>query len=108
MEELFEFEVHKKDGVVLDSFVEEFVELYLDKNSLFWGGGYDLSKINGVISTYKENSIDLNLIISDFVSYFSPQDKIIIKVYESWFNKIDSNSLVSFKNVDLTKIEDFS
>ena len=105
MEELFEFEVHKKDEVESD-FFEQFVKNFLDKNSLYWGGGYDLTKINGVISTDEEKSFDLNFIISDFVNYFSQQDKIIIKVYESQFDKIDSHTFVNYKNLDLTKTED--
>lgn len=106
MEELFEFEVYRKDVVITDDYISNFIEIVLDKNSLYWGGGYDLTKINGAISIDEEKSFDLNLIISEFVNYFSPQDKIIIKVYESQFDKIDSHTFVNYKNLDLTKTED--
>lgn len=105
MEELFEFEVHKKDDVFSESFFQQFVKMFLDKNSLYWGGGGSLTKINGVISTNKGKSVDLNSIINDLVNYFSPQDKIIIRVYESWFDKIDYDTLVIYRNLDLTKTE---
>ncbi len=108
MEELFEFEVQKKDEVFSESFFEQFAKMFLDKNSLYWGGGGNLTEINGVISTDVKDSIDLNLIISDFVNYFSPQDKIIIKVYESWFDKIDYDTLTNYRNLDLTKTEDLT
>lgn len=107
MMELFEFEVYK-DQIVSDLYIEQFIEEFLDKHSLFWGGGYDFNKINGVISTYEENVKNINSIISDFVNYFSEQDKIIINVYSQLFREIDLNILSNNGNLDLKETENVS
>lgn len=106
MEELFEFEVRKKDSAISDLYIKQFIENVLDKHSLFWGGGYDLNKIQGVISTDEDRVINIDLIIIEFINYFSKQDEIIIKVYSKWFNKIASDILINRRNVVLTKAED--
>jgi hypothetical protein len=107
MNELFEFEVHKKDSIITESYIEQFIKEFLDRHSLFWGGGYDFTKINGVIST-DDNSLDITSIINDFVNYFSEDDQILINLYSRWFNKINHSTLNNHGNLKLTKIKGLS
>lgn len=104
MEELFEFEI-RTNRFVTDLFVENFIKNFLNRFSLYWGGGYDSKQLNGVVST-EDRLVDINLVVNDFIDYFSTKDKLIIKVYDNWFNKINFSTLSSYKNVELIKLED--
>ena len=68
MFDLFEFEVRVKEDVVSDEYTGRFIESFLDVNSLFWGGGYDLERLNGAICT-ENDKIDINHAIKEFVSF---------------------------------------
>ena len=102
MNELFEFVIYKKDKDISDSYIENFITNYLDKNSLFWGGGYDASKINGVISTEK-SVIEITSILTALVEYFSSEDSLEVMLFTNWSQKINRDTLAHYRNLKISK-----
>lgn len=86
MIELFEFRVDRPDEFsFLDEEVKLFVTDFLEQRGLFWGGGGDSNCMQGVVST--NGSIDLNLLIEEFIGFFKVTDKIVIRLINGSGNR---------------------
>ncbi len=107
MIELFAFEVQKNEMSVSDQYVARFIAEFLDRHSLFWGGGYDPDRIRGTISTGDDNEININSIIENFIGYFGEDDRIRIDVDRQWFKQIDLAVLDGHENLRLATIEEW-
>lgn len=103
MTELFEFVISKKNDEISDRYIEQFIKNYLDKNSLYWGGGYDNYAIKGVISSDKR-SVDITSLINNLINYFDESTKIKIEVFNTWYKEINFSNLIKRKNFQINRI----
>jgi hypothetical protein len=77
--ELFEFEVLRDSGPsYTDRDWERLVSEILEPRQLFWGGGCGGDYFRGVISS--EESADVDEVIKAIADFFSPNDRITIRL----------------------------
>ncbi|MBS1797401.1 MAG: hypothetical protein JSS81_26500 [Acidobacteria bacterium] len=107
MIELFAFEVQKNERSVSEQYVARFIAEFLDRHSLFWGGGYDPDRIRGTISTGDDNDVNINSVIENFIGYFGKEDRIRLDVDREWFKKINLSALVVYENLKLARIDEW-